>query len=326
MTIRRPLTKLLPVLAIASLALAGCANPVDVPAATAGTQNFDLTTGNLETRPHLDPVTEAVEALDASGFTPVNEGQLTVAISAYTAPLAFVAEDDPNVVLGSEADIAQLIADGLGLELQLQIVSWADWPLGVQSGKYDLITSNVTVTEERKDLFDFATYREDTLGFAVQTESEIETIETAPDVAGLSIVVGSGTNQEKILQAWDAENVANGLEPVEFVYYEDAAAANLALSSGRVDALLSPNTVLAFTAASTGETKVVGTLNGGWPDTASIGATTAKGNGLIEPTQLVLTAAIESGAYDEVIDRWALHDEAVDESSVNPAGLPRPTA
>lgn len=324
MTIRRPLAKLLPVLAIAGIALTGCANPVQVSSAAANPHGFDLTTGNLESRPHLEPVQEAVDALAASGFTPINSGQLTVAIAAYTAPLAFVAEDDPNVVLGSEADFAQLIADGLGLELNLEVVSWADWPLGVQSGKYDLITSNVTVTEERKDLFDFATYREDTLGFAVKADNdEIASIESAPDVAGLAIVVGSGTNQEKILQAWDAENVANGLDPVEFVYYEDAAAANLALSSGRVDALLSPNAVLSFAAASTGETKIVGTLNGGWPDSANIGAATAKGNGLIEPVNLVLSAAITDGAYQEVIDRWALQDEAVDASFVNPPGLPR---
>jgi polar amino acid transport system substrate-binding protein len=39
---------------------------------------------------------------------------------------------------------------------------------------------------------------------------------------------------------------------------------------------------------------------------------------------LVLNAAIESGSYQEVIDRWALDAEAVDESEINPEGLPRP--
>lgn len=52
-------------------------------------------------------------------------------------------------VLGGEIDIAQLIADGLDLKLKVVPVSWADWPLGVSFGKYDLVTSNVTVTEER---------------------------------------------------------------------------------------------------------------------------------------------------------------------------------
>lgn len=322
---RHRLTRIVPVLAAAALALTACANPVSEAStdATSSGPSFDLTTKNAENRPHQEPVQEAIDALEASGFTPINEGYLTVAISPYTAPLALAAEDDPNTIIGSEADFAQLIADGLDLELKLEAVSWADWPLGVQSGKYDLITSNVTVTEERKDLFDFATYREDVLGFAVKSGSEVTSIESAPDVAGLKIVVSSGTNQEKILQAWDEENVANGLDPVEFVYYDDNAAANLALQSGRVDAILAPNATLAYAAAQTGETEVVGTLSGGWPDSAQIGATTAKDNGLIEPVQLVLNAAIESGSYQQVIDRWALGAEAIEESQLNPEGLPR---
>ncbi|KAB1643550.1 ABC transporter substrate-binding protein [Gulosibacter chungangensis] len=323
-SLAKPFAKALPLLAAAGLVLTGCANPTSVAGTeTANPSGFDLTSTNVDSRVHIDEVAEAVEALEASGFEPINEGQLTVAINSYVAPLAFAAEDDPNLVIGSEADFAQLVADGLGLELNVESVAWADWPLGVQSGKYDVVISNVTVTEERKDLFDFATYREDVLGFAVTADSPIESITEAKDVAGLKIVVGSGTNQEAILQQWDEENVANGLDPVEFVYFDDNAAAQLALSSGRVDALLSPNAVLAFAAAQTGETQVVGTLNGGWPESANIGVATAKDNGLIEPVQLVLASAIESGAYQEVIDRWALQDEAIEESLVNPPGLPR---
>lgn len=325
MTTSKRLLQFLPLLAAVGLGLTACANPTSVAGTeTNNPSGIDLTSANVDSRVHIDPVDEAVAALEASGFEPINEGQLTVAINPYVAPLSFAAEDDPNLVLGSEADTAQLVADGLGLELNVEAVAWADWPLGVQSGKYDIVISNVTVTEERKDLFDFATYREDVLGFAVKVDSPIESITEAKDVAGLKIVVGSGTNQEAILQKWDEENVENGLDPVEFFYFDDNAAAQLALTSGRVDALLSPNAVLAFGAAQTGETHVVGTLNGGWPETANIGVATAKGNGLVEPIQLVLNSAIEQGAYQDVIDRWALQDEALEESLINPPGLPRP--
>ncbi|SJM57470.1 ABC transporter substrate-binding protein [Gulosibacter sp. 10] len=321
---RTRLLRTLPLLATAALALTACTNPVSASETQGDTAGFDLTTGNAEDRPRLEPVQEAIDALEANGFEPIDEGYLTVAVAPYAAPLAFAAEDDPNIIIGSEIDFAQLIADGLDLELKTEAVSWADWPLGVQSGKYDLVASNVTVTEERKDLFDIATYREDVVGFAVKADNtEVTSIEEPADVAGLKIVVGSGTNQEKILQAWDEQNQEAGLEPVEFVYYDDKAAANLALQSGRVDALLEPNATVAFAAASTGETQVVGTLNGGWPETANIGAATAKDNGLIESVQLVLQAAIDDGTYQEVIDRWSLDEEAVEESLVNPPGLPR---
>ncbi|MFC7766812.1 transporter substrate-binding domain-containing protein [Leucobacter soli] len=220
--------------------------------------------------------------------------------------------------------MSQLVADGLGLEYSAQNVAWADWPLGVESGKYDVVISNVTVTEERKDLFDFATYRDDVLSFAVKADSEIDSISEAADVSGLTVVVGSGTNQEKILLGWFEENEKNGLEPGEAVYYEDTAAAALALASGRVDAIFQPNSTNAYTAAVNGESKIVGTLNGGFPENAQIGVATAKGNGLIEAVSIVLNHIIESGEYQDVLDRWALQDEAVPESLVNPPGLPRP--
>ena len=298
------------------------------PAATTGADGagspFDLTSANADERLHIDPVPEAVEALEQSGFDPVQEGKLTVAHSAYEAPLGFLAEDDNATLLGIEPDIANLVADGLGLEYAPENVAWADWPLGVESGKYDVVVSNVTVTEERKDLFDFATHRNDVLAFSVAADSEIDSIDGPEDVAGLTVVVGSGTNQEKILLDWFAENERNGLEPGEAVYYDDNAAGQLALVSGRVDAIFGPNPTASYVAAVGGESKVVGTLNGGYPENAQIGVTTAKGNGLIDPVAIVLNSIIEDGTYAEALARWDLEDEAVAESLVNPAGLPRP--
>ena len=290
-------------------------------AATAGeTIKFNL--GPDQDRIRLEEVPEAVAAIEASGFEPIEAGKLTVVVSPYVAPLGLYADDDTTLI-GNETDIAQLIADGLGLELNLQPAAWADWPLGIQSGKYDLITSNVTVTEERKDLYDFASYREDLLGFYVKSDSEIDSIKEAKDVAGLKVVVGSGTNQEKILQAWDEENIAAGLDPVQYQYFDDDAAATLAVQSGRADAVFGPNATAAYKAAENGETKLVGTFNGGYPEHANIAAGTAKGNGLIEGVALVLNSAIEGGEYGEVLERWGLTSEAITESLVNPPGLPR---
>lgn len=312
--------------AFAIASLAACSTPstaIEDDATETVESPFDLSSANADARVHIDEVPEAVAALEASGFEPIQEGKFTVAVSAYEPPLGFLAEDDNETLLGVEPDIAQLVADGLGLELDLENVAWADWPLGVESGKYDAVISNVTVTEERKDLFDFAVHRNDVLAFAVAAGSDIDSITEAKDVSGLKVVVGSGTNQEKILLDWFAENEAAGLEPGEPVYFDDNAAAFLALSSGRVDAVFGPNPTAAYRVATTGEAKIVGTLNGGFPDNAQIGVTTAKGNGLIDPVLIVLNHAIESGEYGEVLERWDLSDEAVEESLVNPPGLPR---
>ncbi|WP_164708774.1 transporter substrate-binding domain-containing protein, partial [Pseudomonas viridiflava] len=106
---------------------------------------------------------------------------------------------------------------------------WEDWPLGVSSGKYDAVISNVTVTEARKKRFDFATYRQDVLGFYVKSTSPITEIKEAKDIAGLKIIVGSGTNQEKVLLAWNEANEKAGIAPAILQYFDDKAAAQLAV-------------------------------------------------------------------------------------------------
>lgn len=297
--------------------------------AAAGATGFDISSRNAAERPRIDPVPDAVEQLRTSGFTPANPGKLTVASNLGAAPLGILADDDNTTPLGSEVDFAQLIADGLGLELNLVPVSWADWPLGVSSGKYDLVTSNVTVTEERLDIFDIATYRQDLLGFYVKSGSEFDDgrqITDAAAISGLTIAVGSGTNQEEVLLRWNDELKAAGKKEAHLVYYDDTAAAQLALASGRIDATFGPNAQGAYSASNTGETVLAGIVPGGWPRSADIGAATKKGNGLIEPVATVLRAikSAETGdPYDKVLDRWGLRNEAVDTININPPGLPR---
>lgn len=267
--------------------------------------------------------TESAEAVALLPEAYADVDTLTIAVSAYVAPLSFLA-DDEKTPIGNETDIAHLIGDALGKEVQLEVKAWADWPLALQSGDVDATIANVTVTEERKELFDFSSYRVDQLGWLVQADSEIAEIDEAADVAGLTVAVGSGTNQEKILLAWDEANQAEGLEPVNIEYFENDGDTTLALQSGRIDATFGPNATSAYKAAvAPQDFKVVGTVNGGWPDTAQIAAATLKGNELAPAITAAINHAIEDGSYDKVLERWGLTEEAVTESETNPAGLPK---
>lgn len=248
-------------------------------------------------------------------------GKFTVAVAALNSPPLTVFSDDNKTLLGSEVDIARLVADSLGLQLNVIPTSWEDWPLGVVSGKYDAAISNITVTKERKDKFDFATYRKDSLGFYVKSSSPLSKIDQAEDIAGLRIIVGSGTNQEAILLAWNAENLKKGLKPFTPVYTKDDAAQTLAIQSGRADAFFGPNVIGAWKAALTGKTKLVGSVDGGWPKAAHIAVTVKKGSGLVTPVQTALNGVIHSGDYARVLNRWGEGVESIPQSEINPAGL-----
>ncbi|MGV1791224.1 ABC transporter substrate-binding protein [Rhizobium sp. A37_96] len=305
----------------AKYAFAGVLTAVVMSCTAAGAaEKFNLSP-DTSNRVRAEKDEAAIKAI-APSFKFVNPGKFTVAINPWDPPIATYATDAKTVV-GADPDLAQLLADSLGLQLELVPVAWEDWPLGVSSGKYDAVISNVTVTEERKEKFDFSTYRKDVLGFYVKADSKTTSIKEPKDVAGLKVITGAGTNQEKIILEWDRENVAAGLKPIEVQYYDDRAAADLALQSGRADVEFNPNATQAYNAAINGTRKLVGIVSGGWPLTAEIAVTTKKGAGLADAVTLALNDLIKDGKYGEVLKHWSLSAEAIDQSKTNPAGLPK---
>ncbi|MFC0250183.1 ABC transporter substrate-binding protein [Citricoccus parietis] len=317
----RSLTALTATGLAALLGLTACSDPGS--SATAGAAEVDTGGG---TTVDLSPDRERPEATaseKAAALVPEQvsaDGKLTVATVPYSAPLSVYATDNTTPV-GSDPDIASALADSLGLELDLVPVAWEDWPLGLESGKYEAVISNVTVTDERKKKYDMASYREDKLGFYVKADSDHQEITTAEDVAGLSVIVGSGTNQEKVLLEWDRQNRQADLDPVDLQYYEDDSAAGLALQAGRADANFGPNATGAYKAAQTGQTRLVGLVAGGWPDTAHISVAVRKDTGLGEAAQAGLDHLIQTGVYGEILQGWGLTEEGIEASVLNPPGL-----
>ncbi|MET8457055.1 ABC transporter substrate-binding protein [Streptomyces parvulus] len=307
----------------AALVLAACGNPDD-----GGTTEVAATSGGktkINTSPDQNRVTtDKVDSIAAQVPRKIRErGTLEVVDSSGSAaPLTFFATDNKTVI-GVEPDIASLVADVLGLELRTNAVSWENIFVGLDSAKYDVGFSNITVTEERKEKYDFATYREDNLAFEARKDSGLKV--TGPeDVAGRTVAVSSGTNQEKLLIEWSKENEKAGREPVDIKYYQNESDTYLALRSGRIDLYLGPNPTAAHHAATTGRTEVVGTHSGaGTTLQGLIAATTKKDSGLVEPLAEALDHVIGNGTYAKVLERWGLSDEAVTKSEINPPGLPR---
>jgi polar amino acid transport system substrate-binding protein len=326
-------TRLLALAAVPLLALtAACSaasteRPEPADGAAGLAENAPESAGlQVSTSPDQERVrtTESAEAVDLLPDAWADKDEISVAVSASgSPPLAFLADDDKTPI-GHETDIAQLVADALGKDVRLEVKAWADWPLALQSGDVDAVISNITVTEERKETIDFSSYRIDELGWLTAAGSDL-TVDSREDIAGKSVGVGSGTNQEKILLEWDRLNQADGLEPIRGPeYYEQFSDVLLALQSGRVEAYVGPNAVLAYQAAVSPEDfKVVGTVNGGWPETAQIAVATKKGADAAEAVTAALNHAIDDGSYQQVLDRWGLSSEAVDRAETNPPGLPK---
>ncbi len=97
---------------------------------------------------------------DTKGKTPYEKdpnntganGTLIMATNAYFEPYEFY---QGGVVVGIDADMAQAVADILGMNLQIEDMEFDSIIAAVQSGKADMGVAGMTVTEERLKNIDF---------------------------------------------------------------------------------------------------------------------------------------------------------------------------
>jgi len=264
---------------------------------TSGTQELIRSTADEEIAALLPP--EIAET-----------GTLRVGINGTSsAPLSFLA-DDNETYIGSEIDIARIVADKLGLEFELKLTTWENWPLKLEAGEFDVVHANIGINAERLEKFDFASYRAAYMSFLVREGADFW-LEDAESLSGRIIAVSPATNQERILTDWNAELEAAGKEPAELKHYSSDADTLLALGAGRVDGYLSPFASLSFIASRREDFELQGRINAGWPDETLVAGTFAAGSGLAEPYAAALDALIEEGTYGQVMDRWLLSEEAL---------------
>jgi polar amino acid transport system substrate-binding protein len=316
----RRLASVLSAAAVLALVATGCSDPsAESTVVSNEGVSYDLSpeqSGRIHT--------EKVDAIAAEVPQAIRDrGTIVVTGTAGSVPpLGFYATDDTTVI-GSEIDLANLFADVLGLKVDRQTADWAQNFVKIDSGENDAFISNVTVTEERKEKYDFATYRLDNLALEVPTDSSW-TFTDRKDIAGKKIGVSSGTNQEQLLVDWNAQNAAEGIAPAEIVYYQNSADYYLALSSKRIDGYLGPNPSAQYHSSSTGESKIIGTFSGaGDALQGEIAVLVKKDNGLVKAFNDAINHTIENGTYQKVLEKWGLSSEAVTTSEINPVGLPK---
>lgn len=89
-----------------------------------------------------------------TGLTTVNAGKLTMSTNAAFPPYESTADD--GSFIGIDVEIAQAIADKLGLELQIDDMDFDAALLAAQNSKSDIVMAGVTVNEERLAVMNFS--------------------------------------------------------------------------------------------------------------------------------------------------------------------------
>ena len=175
-----------------------------------------------------------------------DENVLIMATNATFPPYEFKEGDE---FMGIDVEIAQAIAEKLGMKLVIKDIEFGSIVTGVKTGKYDMGMAGMTVTEERLKEVNFSTsYAKGIQSVIVKEDSTYQDINDFFNLdeegnwvsvkEGITIGVQQDTTGD-IYASDTVENWGFGDENVK--RYNTGAEAVLALSTGKVSAVIIDN-------------------------------------------------------------------------------------
>ncbi len=165
------------------------------------------------------------------GGMTIEKGKLIMSTNASFPPYEYT--DDAGNYIGIDIEVAQAIANKLGLELVIDNMGFTAALEAAQSGKSDMVMAGVTVNEDRLKVMDFSdSYA---TGIQVVIVKEDSTIASIDDLSGKKIGTQLGTTGY-IYCSDTPENGGYGEDAV--VGYDNGITAVQALLSGKVDCVV----------------------------------------------------------------------------------------
>lgn len=168
-------------------------------------------------------VLAAVMVLSLAACGSKEKTKYIIATDTVFAPFEFT--DTNGDFVGIDVDIVAAIAEDQGFEYEMQSLGFDAALLAVEAGQADGVIAGMSITEARKEKFDFSdSYYDADVTFAVAPDSGITSYE---DLAGKKVAVKTGTNGSDY-----AKSVMDqyGFEIVEFsdspTMYQDVIAGN----------------------------------------------------------------------------------------------------
>lgn len=175
------------------------------------------------------------------------EGVVRIGVRFDNPPLSFIDEDGNWI--GFDVDLANEIAERLGVEIEMVRVDEVTRISFLQEGQIDLAVASMNHTRSREEAVDFSiTYFWDSQTFLVR-EGEFESLD---QLFGQVVAMNAGSSA---IDAWNRYVEARGGEPSEIVEFTDKVAAVQALRDGAVDGYAEDGITLA--ALSSGDNSLV---------------------------------------------------------------------
>ena len=218
----------------------------------------------------------------------VENGKLIMSTNAEFPP--YESTDDNGNYIGIDIEIAQAIADKLGLELVIDDMDFTAALLAVQQGKSDIVMAGVTVDEDRELVMDFSV--------SYATGVQVVIVKEGSDVTMDNLgekMIGTQTGTTGYIYASDDY----GEDHV--IGYDNGMTAVQALLSGSVDCVIIDNApAMEYVAANDGLTILEGT----WVEEYYAIGVDEGNTALQEAINKALNELIADGTVQGIIDKY----------------------
>lgn len=194
-----------------------------VSALSACSQNSGQTStpGNAST-----PVSSSQTEVPADLLTQIRErGEIVVAMEGTWAPWTY--HDESDQLVGYDVEVAQNIAERLGVNVRFAEGEWDGLLAGLDSGRYDIMVNGVDIDEARSEKYDFSSpYAYNRT--AVIVSGDNDSIQSMEDLDGKSTANTLNSTYANVAESYGAEvtGVDDFIQTIEL------------LNSGRIDATL----------------------------------------------------------------------------------------
>ncbi len=203
--------------AMMAISLAACtstATPAATATATTLTPVTTATATILTGQAHVDAIKKA--------------GKLTVITSADYPPYEFI-DSTTGKPVGVDMDIAQAIADKLGVTLEVKNIQDFDGVLAsLQAGYQDIAISGLTPTDERKLTVDFSDPYSTTKNVVIVKKGNENKYKTVADLAKVVMGAQRGSEQEDVCTDFIKAKTVKTQTRIDTLL--------LSLSNGQIDA------------------------------------------------------------------------------------------
>lgn len=158
------------------------------------------------------------------------KGKFVVGLDDTFAPMGF--RDEEGNLVGFDIDLARLVAERMGVEVEFKPVDWDGVILSLKSGLIDVIWNGLTITEERARQINFTEpYMNNRQVIVVRMNSDIQ---TKQDLAGK--VVGLQMGSSSVNALYSDPELVESLKDIR--QYATNAEALMDLQIGRLDAVV----------------------------------------------------------------------------------------